>query len=210
MKYADFWAVTQSGFYKNRRFGRKYRLHHQEDKNWRARNNVSSNLSHWWWRRDVPPKHRFLHEPCAVTSQKTAFFIVIREDLKSYIALTGWALQRRRNESPVKYELDFYIPVDGIVHSHHRGNLKSYIALAGGLCSGDVMCLLWSPDKIFISQKTTFFKFAVNSKEGLCFGPILSGKHNCYFAKSRPSLFCKWNGIIQVFVSVWRILIADT
>jgi hypothetical protein len=28
--------------------------------------------------------------------------------------------------SPVKYELDFYIPEDGILHSHCRENLKSY------------------------------------------------------------------------------------
>jgi hypothetical protein len=33
-----------------------------------------------------------------------------RENLKSYIALTGWALYCRRNVSPVKYELGFYIP----------------------------------------------------------------------------------------------------
>jgi hypothetical protein len=32
------------------------------------------------------------------------------ETLKSYIALTGWTLQRRRNVSSVKYELGFYIP----------------------------------------------------------------------------------------------------
>jgi hypothetical protein len=54
-----------------------------------------------------------------------------RENFKSYIALTGWALQRRRNVSPVKYELGFYIPEDGILHSHHSENLKSYIALTG-------------------------------------------------------------------------------
>jgi hypothetical protein len=30
-----------------------------------------------------------------------------RENLKSYRALTGWALLRRRNVSPVKYELCF-------------------------------------------------------------------------------------------------------
>jgi hypothetical protein len=29
--------------------------------------------------------------------------------------------------SPVKYELDFYIPEDDILHSHCRGNLKYYI-----------------------------------------------------------------------------------
>jgi hypothetical protein len=33
--------------------------------------------------------------------------------------------------SPVKYELGFYIPEDDILHSHRRGNLKSYIALTG-------------------------------------------------------------------------------
>jgi hypothetical protein len=33
-----------------------------------------------------------------------------RENLKSYIALTGWALQWRCNVSPVRYELGFYIP----------------------------------------------------------------------------------------------------
>jgi hypothetical protein len=36
-----------------------------------------------------------------------------RENLKSYIALTGW-LCNRRNVSPVKYELGFYIPEDGM------------------------------------------------------------------------------------------------
>jgi hypothetical protein len=30
-----------------------------------------------------------------------------RENLKSYIPLTGWTLQRRRNVSPVRYELGF-------------------------------------------------------------------------------------------------------
>jgi hypothetical protein len=33
--------------------------------------------------------------------------------------------------SPVKYELGSYIAEDGIVHSHSRENLKSYIALTG-------------------------------------------------------------------------------
>jgi hypothetical protein len=28
--------------------------------------------------------------------------------------------------SPVKYEMGFYIPEDGILHSHCRENLKSY------------------------------------------------------------------------------------
>jgi hypothetical protein len=50
-----------------------------------------------------------------------------RENLTSYIALTGWALEWRRNVSPVRYELGFHIPQDGIVHSHRCDNLKSYI-----------------------------------------------------------------------------------
>jgi hypothetical protein len=31
--------------------------------------------------------------------------------------------------SPVRYELGFYTPEDGILHSHRRENLKSYIPL---------------------------------------------------------------------------------
>jgi hypothetical protein len=33
--------------------------------------------------------------------------------------------------SPVKYGLGFYIPEDGILHSHCRENFKSYTALTG-------------------------------------------------------------------------------
>jgi hypothetical protein len=54
-----------------------------------------------------------------------------RENFRSYIALTGWALQRKSNAFPVRYELGIYIPVDSILHSHYRQNLKSYIALTG-------------------------------------------------------------------------------
>jgi hypothetical protein len=49
-----------------------------------------------------------------------------RENLKSYIALTGWGLYWRSNVSPVKYAMGFYIPEDTILHSHRRENLKSY------------------------------------------------------------------------------------
>jgi hypothetical protein len=37
------------------------------------------------------------------------------ENLKSYIALTGWTLWRRRHVSPMRYELGFYIPEDDIL-----------------------------------------------------------------------------------------------
>jgi hypothetical protein len=53
------------------------------------------------------------------------------ENLKSYIALTGWAMYRRRNMSPVRYELGSYIPEDRILHSRRHKNLKSYITLTG-------------------------------------------------------------------------------
>jgi hypothetical protein len=53
-------------------------------------------------------------------SQKIIFFIFTTENLKYYIALTGWALQRRRNVSSVRYELGFYIPEDSSLHSHRR------------------------------------------------------------------------------------------
>jgi hypothetical protein len=54
-----------------------------------------------------------------------------RENLKSYIALIGWVLYRRRIMSSVKYELGSRIPEDDILHSHRRENLNSYIALTG-------------------------------------------------------------------------------
>jgi hypothetical protein len=46
------------------------------------------------------------------------------ENIKSYIALIGWTLQRS-NVSSVRYELGFYIPQDGILHSYRRENVKS-------------------------------------------------------------------------------------
>jgi hypothetical protein len=59
------------------------------------------------------------------TSQKTEFFIVTAvKYLKSYIALTGWALQQRGNVFPVRYDLGFHISEDGILHSHRLKDLK--------------------------------------------------------------------------------------
>jgi hypothetical protein len=40
-------------------------------------------------------------------------FFIRRGNLKSYIALTGRALQRRRNVFRMRYKLGFYIPEDG-------------------------------------------------------------------------------------------------
>jgi hypothetical protein len=55
-----------------------------------------------------------------------------RENLRSYIELTGGALYRRANVPPMRYERGFYIPEDGILHSQRRENLRSYITLTGG------------------------------------------------------------------------------
>jgi hypothetical protein len=54
-----------------------------------------------------------------------------RENLKSYIALTGWTPYWRYKVSPVKYKQGYYIPEDSILHSQRRENLKPYIALTG-------------------------------------------------------------------------------
>jgi hypothetical protein len=54
-----------------------------------------------------------------------------RENLKSYLILTGWSLYQRPNVSPVCYELGSYIPNDVILLSHRRENLKSYMPLTG-------------------------------------------------------------------------------
>jgi hypothetical protein len=48
-----------------------------------------------------------------------------RENLKSYIALTGLGLKRGRNVAHMRYELGFYISEDGIFHGHCRENFKS-------------------------------------------------------------------------------------
>jgi hypothetical protein len=53
-----------------------------------------------------------------------------RENLKSYIAIHRLGSVAGKYVSPVRYELDFYIPED-ILQSHRRDNLKSYIALTG-------------------------------------------------------------------------------
>jgi hypothetical protein len=64
------------------------------------------------------PEDGILHSQC-------------RENLKSYIALTGKALSRRRDVFPMRYGLGFYIPEDYILHSHRHENLRSYVGLNG-------------------------------------------------------------------------------
>jgi hypothetical protein len=78
--------------------------------------------------------------------------------------------------SPVKYELGFYIPEDGILHIHCRENLKSYIALTGWtlqrrrnvspvkyemgfyIPEGCILQLLpWKPQILYRGVATTFY-----------------------------------------------------
>jgi hypothetical protein len=47
--------------------------------------------------------------------------------------------------SPVKYEVGFYIPEDGILHSHSRENLKSYLLHVS-------QSIIQSPPSPFIHQ----------------------------------------------------------
>jgi hypothetical protein len=81
---AVFWNMMTYDSCKNQRFGRTYYFLHQvakisepETKLSVTSNSISPrppNVSHWWWRRYVPLKRRFLHEPHGLTFQKTTFF----------------------------------------------------------------------------------------------------------------------------------------
>jgi hypothetical protein len=58
-----------------------------------------------------------------------------RENLKSFIASTGWALLRRREVSSVMYGLGFYIPEDGILRVvFYLKNMKIKLFRNGILC----------------------------------------------------------------------------
>jgi hypothetical protein len=52
-----------------------------------------------------------------------------RENLKSYIALTGLDSVAEKWYVSCEVRTGFYIPEDDILHSHRSENLKSYTAL---------------------------------------------------------------------------------
>jgi hypothetical protein len=80
MKNAVFWVVTPYGSSKDQRFGGTYRLYHQGDKNRRSEVIYSSETSVL----TIAKLHN-IPEDDILHSQRL-------ENLKSYIALTGWAL----------------------------------------------------------------------------------------------------------------------
>jgi hypothetical protein len=145
-----FWDVTPFGSWKNRRFGGRYRLQLQPHMPLPSllcpilmfpfytvflrgalpllitanvpssptlvalmteaiRSSETSILTRAT-RRNIP-EHGILHS---------------RRRVKSYIALTSWALQRISNVFPARCEMCFYMPEDSILRSHHRENLNSY------------------------------------------------------------------------------------
>jgi hypothetical protein len=57
--------------------------------------------------------------------------------------------------SPVRYELGIYIPEDGILRSHCRENLKTYISL---LPSGKFLCSLIKVAKVSENYPASIFK----------------------------------------------------
>jgi hypothetical protein len=50
--------------------------------------------------------------------------------------------------SPVKYELSSYIPEDGILHSHCRESLKSYIVQCSSEISAFLLQAFFTPDEV--------------------------------------------------------------
>jgi hypothetical protein len=106
-----------------------YLLHHQGGKNPRALNNVNSNCQIPF----TPMMEAIRSSETSVLTRATRLHILEDgivhshrgENLKSYIALTGWTLYRIRNVFPVKYEVGFYIPEDGVLHSDRRENIRS-------------------------------------------------------------------------------------
>jgi hypothetical protein len=84
MKNTFFWDVTPSGSCKNRRFGGKYRLYHQGDKNRRASNKVRSNF--------LPSVLRLLVTPNVVPSSLILWVPLLFTPIVVSSSLILWVL----------------------------------------------------------------------------------------------------------------------
>jgi hypothetical protein len=120
-KNAVFWDVTPCGSYENRRFRGTIRTKRISVLGALAVTDSSPPMMEAIRSSETSvlarATRRHIPEDCILHSHR-------RENLESYIELTGWTLERR-HVSPVRYEMGFYIPEDGILHSHRRENLKS-------------------------------------------------------------------------------------
>jgi hypothetical protein len=115
-----------------------------------------------------------------------------RENLKSYITLTGCAQQRRRNVFPVRYEPDFYLPEDGILHSHRSENLKSY-----NIRNIVILCPLYTNfSRHFARNKLTIH----NSNGSACACACVCGSQD--HASGSPQLITRELMEAPVFVNV--------
>jgi hypothetical protein len=108
LKNAVFWDVTSWASFKNRRFGRKYRVHHQSDKNQLVRNTEV-------FLRSIL---RLLITANIATSSPILVTLIMEEILSSETSFL--TRPTRRN-----------IAEDGILHSNRRKRLKPYIELSG-------------------------------------------------------------------------------
>jgi hypothetical protein len=78
--------------------------------------------------------------------------------------------------SPVKYELGFYIPEDGILHSHRRENLNSHILSCCYYCPISVS------EKFPVTGSTIYQKFHKNKLQ-------LKHKGNGFFVDTSSESF---------------------
>jgi hypothetical protein len=104
-----FCDVTQCGSCTNRRFGAMHRLHHQGDKNRRARKTLVVNSKIVF----VCTVFRLLDTANVVTSYPTLVTLMIERICYSETSVLTRATR-------------LAILEDGIIHSHRRENLKSY------------------------------------------------------------------------------------
>jgi hypothetical protein len=117
MKNTDLRNVTLCGTCKNQRFDWTRSFSHQGEKNQPGRKTlaVTTNCSTLRKNTNCSKKSHTVPQPRIRILDSHR-----RENLESHIRLTGWFLQRRRNVSPVRYELCSYIPEYGILRNHFR------------------------------------------------------------------------------------------